>query len=677
MLRAAALLLFATAFLSRCARIMQPDGGPRDTLPPVIVGMSPDNFTTNFTERRIYIDFDEFIQLKDQQKEFFTSPQMKKKPTITQRGRGILVQIKDTLLENQTYALDFGSAIRDNNEGNPLFGMRYVFSTGDAVDSMVCTGYTADAYKSDSVSRTFIYFFIADSLPATPGYDSTLFNRKPDAIGRAETNGVFIAQNLKPVDYRVYAVKDTNDNQMYEPGTDQVGFIDSLCNPARMPDFYMWYDSVRRYVTAEPQLYFRMFTDKAFRRQTLQQTERPNRNKALLYFGGENPDIRSIRFDSIPDDRFTVDFRTRGRDTLALWFAGTELPDTIRGEITYIKHDSVNNLVESTEPLKLAWRYIESKEEQREREKNERAREKAEAAGEEWEEPKKKNPFAMRLTQGGEINPERPLELTVDYPLERIDSAVILLNRLGEGDAVERVPLRFERDTADILRWYLRADWQPASKYALTLPEGSVANIAGESNDSLSNSYTTYDPEKFGRVIVGVENGAPDVPYIIQLLNGSDKLLEERLGVRGGSVEFNYVPVGEAKIRVIEDRNGNGRWDTGNVVEMRQPERSEIYVTADDTEVFQIKANWENELALDLGELFAPITMRSLQEMLDAREEARLKKALDEEQKNRKKNKNRRDDHDDASSSGGFGMGGAFGSAGSLGGGGFRSNNMR
>ena len=100
---------------------------PIDTLPPVIVSMLPDNFTTNFTASKIYVTFDEFVQLKDQQKEFFTSPQMKKKPQLSIRGRGILIQIKDTLKENTTYALNFGSAVRDNNEGNPLYSMRYVF----------------------------------------------------------------------------------------------------------------------------------------------------------------------------------------------------------------------------------------------------------------------------------------------------------------------------------------------------------------------------------------------------------------------------------------------------------------------------------------------------------------------------------------------------------------------
>ena len=111
LLRGVVALLFASAFLSRCASMMTPTGGPIDSLPPVIVNMIPDNFSTNrptVNHGKIYIEFDEFIQIKDQQKEFFTSPQMKKKPTITQRGRGIVIQLRDTLLPNTTYSLNYG-----------------------------------------------------------------------------------------------------------------------------------------------------------------------------------------------------------------------------------------------------------------------------------------------------------------------------------------------------------------------------------------------------------------------------------------------------------------------------------------------------------------------------------------------------------------------------------------
>ncbi|MDE6857267.1 MAG: hypothetical protein K2J33_00805, partial [Alistipes sp.] len=142
----------------------------------------------------------------------------------------------------------------------------------------------------------------------------------------------------------------------------------------------------------------------------------------------------------------------------------------------------------------------------------------------------------------------------------------------------------------------------------------------------------------------------------------------------GGTVTFEYVPVGEAKIRIVEDVNGNGEWDTGNVVERRQPERSEVYVAANDEDTFQIKANWESDIEIDLAAMFAPVTMQSLQELLDAREEARLRKVFEAQQK---EGKNKKHDHDrDDGSSGGFGMGGAFSTSGGLGTGGFRSNSL-
>ena len=117
--------------LIRCATIGTPEGGPKDTLPPVVLGVMPGNYTTNFDKDEVQILFDEYIQLKDQQKELYVSPEMKKKPTLLMRGKTLIVTIKDDSLKpNTTYAIEFGATISDNNEGNPLHGYRYVFSTG-------------------------------------------------------------------------------------------------------------------------------------------------------------------------------------------------------------------------------------------------------------------------------------------------------------------------------------------------------------------------------------------------------------------------------------------------------------------------------------------------------------------------------------------------------------------
>ena len=668
LLRTAAALAVAAGAFCRCATIGAPEGGPRDTIPPVIVNMLPDNFTTNFTGKRIYIEFDEFIQLKDQNKEFFTSPAMKKKPTLTVKGKGVVVQIRDTLLENTTYALNFGSTIRDNNENTPLTSMRYVFSTGDEIDSLLCSGYTADGFKADSVSKTFIWFFPADSLPDTPDYDSTMFNLKPAVIARAENNGIFIAQNLKPIPYKIYAYQDKNDNQMYDPGTDLAGFADGVWNPAEMPDFAIWYDSLRMYPSAEPQLYFRMFTDDVFKRQLLQSSSRPLQHQAILNFGAPHPRIESILFDSIPADRVIVDPQTKGRDTVALWFnvPAADLPDTIKGEITYFKHDSIRSLERVTEPLKLAWKFVETKEQEREREKQEKEREKAEKAGEEYVPPKKENPFKFKMPLSGEVNPEQHIAIEFDYPAVALDSAAVVLASIDDAGRETRQKVSFVQDTANMRRWLITSDWKEATKYSLMIPAGAVTDVAAQQNDTIKGSYTVIDHEKYATVIVNVTGKNDGAKYILQLTNASGAIQQEKRGIDGGQVRFNYVPAGDIKLRIVEDANANGKWDSGNVVERRQPERTELYVNDKGEETFSTKANWEMELDVDMNRIFAPVTMESLIKMLDEREEQRIKKWLEEREKNRANEQNKNGHNHNSGRSGSSGFGGMGGMGGGM-----------
>ena len=664
-------LLFLGAFLTRCASIMSPDGGPKDTIPPVITIINPGNFATNFKEKKIYIEFNEFVQIKDQNKELFTSPAMKKMPLLTTRGKGIVITIRDTLKENTTYAIDLGSAIRDNNEGNPINAMRYVFSTGDSVDSLICSGYTADSYKADSVSRTFLWFYILDSLPDTPDYDSTIFNRKPDVIARAQNNGIFIAQNLKPVKYRIYAFGDKNDNQMYEPGTDLVGILDSAYNPAELPPFAIWFDSLRHYPSADPQLYFRMFTDKTFKAQRLVEAIRPDRKKITLYFNTALPQIDSLRLDSIPSDKIIYDPRTKGKDTLNLWLnvAAEQLPDTIKGEITYYKHDSIRQLVKTTEPIKVAWKHVETKEEQKEREKEEKERQKAEEEGREYTPPQKPNPFKYKSGASGEINPEKGFDITLDFPLVAFDSTAVKLYKL-EGDEKRptetEIEKHFVRDTLNIGHYFVRAKWDNASKYRFYIPKGSMTDVMGYQNDSISSSFSTYDPEKFAKIVLTV-NGKEGKQYIIQQTDSSSKTQQEITGVTSGKYNINFVSPGDIRIRIIEDSNGNGQWDAGDVIKRLQPERSEMFINEKGEDLFATKANWDIEIDIDMNKVFKPLTMENLIQILEEKEAARIKKLSEEWEKKRLENQNQ-NNQNGTSGMGGMmgGMGGMMGGLGGL-----------
>lgn len=676
-LSTAIVLLFVAALFTKCATTMVPEGGPKDTLPPVIVAMSPNNFTTmvdTLHPPKIYVEFNEYVQIKDQHKELYTSPQMKKKPSVVRRGKGIVVTIKDTLRPNTTYAINFGSAIQDNNESNPLHAMRYVFSTGAEIDSMYMSGYTADSYKADSVSKSFIWFYIADSVETPKDWDSTMFKHKPHVIARAEKNGIFIAQNLKPVRYRIYAFEDTNDNMEYEPSVDQIGFLDSTYNPMEMPGFNIWYDSLRHYPSAEPQLYFRMFTDRRFTRQTLSAQERPSQHKAMLYFGSANPNVTKIEFDSIPSDKVIYDPQTIGKDTVALWFdmPSEELPDTIKGNITFFKHDSINNLVETTEKLRLAWVKTESKDEIKEREKQEKERERAEKAGEIYEEPKVENPFKVTMNTSGELNKDKNIDMEFEYPLTKFDSTQITLNIIKEKEEPRAVKFHIVKDTANIRKYQIRANWEATQKYELLIPAGVFSNVAQEQNDTLKYSYTGSDPNKYAIVKVNVRNGRPKAHYILQLTDKSGKTQKEIFNATNGSYVFEYVSAGEAMLRVVEDINANGKWDTGDMVLMRQPERTEIYKNENDEELFTTKENWEFELDVDMNKLFAPITMESVVKMLNDREDARLKKLAEEMEKKRIEDAKKKNNQQGS----GFGFGGLGGMGGGMNGMGGGMNGM-
>lgn len=624
------LLFFAVAFFSRCASIGTPTGGPKDTLPPLVVAVTPEDGKTDFKSKSVYIEFDEFVQLKDQQKEIYISPAMRKKPVFTLRGRGIYIQIKDdSLLPETTYAIEFGSAVADNNEGNPLHGLRYVFSTGSSIDSLICSGYTEDSYTADSLGKTFIWFFEADSVETPAEYDSTLFKYKPSKIARSQNNGIFIAQNLKPVPYRVYAVFDANDNQTYEPSVDKVGFVDGVYNPAEMPAFSIWYDSVRRYASADPQLYFRLFTDVSFRRQSLQESSRPEQHKVLLAFGAPNPDIRSLRLDGVPQEKIIVEPVSKGRDTLALWLnvPSESLPDTLRGEIVFMAHDTLNVLRERREELKLSWRRVESRSQERERERNERAKAKAEAAGEEWREPETPSTFAMvNFEKTAEVNPERDLMLEFATPLTRFDSTAVELLSFGEGGDTLREKAVFIADTSSVRRWRLRSRWLPDRKYRLRIPPDALADITGEGNDSITASLTVARVEDYSTLRLKVTPRNEGDRYILQLVDVNGTLLREERNVGAGEHTMLYVPAGDMRLRIIEDLNGNGEWDAGNLVERRQSERAEFYKNDRQEELFTTKTGWEFELTLDMNRIFAPVTMEELIRRLDQREQMRLRK---------------------------------------------------
>ena len=670
---AAVLLFFGGAFFIRCASVGTPSGGPRDSIAPVVLEVSPQNYVAEFNQDEVIFTFNEYIQLRDQQKELYTSPAMKKKPRLTLRGRSLLLEIEDdSLLENTTYAIEFGGTIVDNNESNPLHGLRYVFSTGKSIDSMVMSGYTEDSDKNDSLGRAFIYFFEADSVEHHPDYDSTMFKYKPSKIARSQKNGIFIAQNLKPVPYRVYAFYDSNDNQAYEPSIDKIGFLEQSYNPAQMPSFTMWYDSIRRYPSADPQIYLRLFTDVSFQRHALQEQTRPDQHKVVLSFSGNYPDIKKIELDGIADKDIIIEPLSEEKDSLALWLnvPSESLPDTLRGSVTYMKHDSVRVLHEQTEPLEVWWRKVETREQERERLRQERAKAKAEAAGREWKDINHRSTFRIEdFKENQEVNPEEDLLFNFATPLTHFDSTSFELLSWGKKGDTLREQVRFIPDSVSVRKWRMHSEWNPEREYRLFIPTGALADISGEKNDSLTMYLTVADEAKYATMILDIKPRIESAEYIVEFLNDKGSLLRRVPHLRGGKHTLRFIPAGDICIKVTEDENGNGKWDAGNMVMRRQSERSELYKNDEGEELFTTKSGWEFEVAMDMATLFAPISMEELIERLDKREQTRLEQEAERRRKEGNKNQNSHQ-HNNSGGMGGVGgmLGGMGGSGGMLGG---------
>ena len=198
-----------------------------------------------------------------------------------------------------------------------------------------------------------------------------------------------------------------------------------------------------------------------------------------------------------------------------------------------------------------------------------------------------------------------------------------------------KVDFDFERDTANMKIWHIRSQWKPKSKYRLMIPAGTFRNVASQQNDTIKYDFNTLDLEKYGAVLVNVMGKRPDSRYVIYLRNEGGKVIDEVRHAHTGVYRFNYVQPGKVRVSVLEDNNDNGIWDTGNLIERRQPERTEPYVDERGEEIMEVKANWEIEVKADMNKLFAPITFESVNEQLRKTEAVRLKKILEEREKRR------------------------------------------
>ncbi len=620
-IEAGVVLLFFSGLFTRCANVTATmEGGPRDTLPPRVVRMIPAYNATGVRPRRVVIEFDEMIRLEDMGNQFFTSPLMEVKPTVTFKRKSAVVAIDSPLADSTTYVLNLGSGVVDNNENNPAHALKYTFSTGGHIDSMYMSGFVADALSADTMKGAYLFFYDAAANPVENG-DSLLFDtRRAAALTRTLSDGGFVFPNLKAIDYRVYALVDANNNQMYDPGTDAVGFQDSVQNPAHLPSFRMWYDSTRMHMVAQPQIFFRTFVETVQRPQNLAETERPAAGQLYFRFAAPAPRIDRMTILGIPSDKILTEYLRPGRDSIYYWLdvPADELPDTLLGSIVYHKPDSTGQMAPHEEALRLirrdpaaaaaaagpAQRPLSPRQQRRAVRAAERTRADSIAAAlaEEGGDsllvavdslapqadsaamPIDTVPASkMKYTFTGDtpVIPGTPPQMDFELPLRRIDTAAVQLYRVV--DSVETaVPVDFRRDSLLLRRYTLAAEWADGATYRLAIPRGALETIDGERNDSISHPVAVAGQAELASVTLTLSDLPADYEYIVQVTDEQgDRVLREVPHLGMGTHEIGYLEKRKIRLRLVEDRNRNGRWDAGQLVSHRQPEPIAWYQARD------------------------------------------------------------------------------------------------
>jgi len=216
-------LIAITLLPPGCANIVAPTGGPKDSLPPVLVQVTPKDYSLKFSANKISFTFNEFVDLQSIQENLLVSPTPKINPTVESKLRTVTVKIKDTLEANTTYTINFGNAIKDINEGNVLKNFSYVFSTGNTIDSLELHGRVilAQTGKTDSTLVAMLH---------RSSDDSAVIKERPRYIARLDSGGDFSFHHLPPGKYWLYAMKDEGGQHRYISKTQLFAFADSAVN---------------------------------------------------------------------------------------------------------------------------------------------------------------------------------------------------------------------------------------------------------------------------------------------------------------------------------------------------------------------------------------------------------------------------------------------------------------
>lgn len=508
-------LIFLVLSFSQCAKKGRPDGGPKDEDAPLFVTANPPYETINFNKKEINIYFNEYIKLKDLNKQLIISPPLNpENPSlISPQGtpsKFINIKILDTLKENSTYIFDFGNSVQDNNESNILERFKYVFSTGNYIDSLSLSGNAKNSFSSKNVEDIKLLLYRLDSSYT----DSAVYKRKPDYVTSSLDSSNYQFTNLRKGNYLLVALKDLRSDYIFNPETDKIGFLNDTITLPR--------DSIINNAIS----IFKEELPYVFRRG-----KEIRKGQLIFGFKGKPRNLKIETLSTVPDNFQTIIFPEKGKDTLNLWHSLIE-KDSLIFKIS-------SNTVSDTVTIKL----------------------------------RKKELDSLKVTDntGGVLNLKDTLFFVTNNPIIKIDTSRI---NFKYTDSINFPYKAFISKKESKIGFLFEKKYKKS--YKINLYPNALTDIFNTTNDTISSLFRTRGTEDYGEILLTVQN-PKKIPVIIQLTDINDATIVQETSSENKKISFNFLIPKKYKIRIIYDSNQNGKWDTGSYLEKKQPEHVEYF----------------------------------------------------------------------------------------------------
>lgn len=581
-------IIIAAAVMYSCANIGNPSGGPIDKTPPIFMRSNPTPNAVNVKDRKIEIFFDEIVTLKDPSTKIIVSPAQTDMPRMSALGRKVTVELVDSLLPNTTYTIDFSNSIQDNNEGNAIDNFAFAFSTGSVIDSMRVSGYVLDSRTLEPMQSVVVG--LQSNLA-----DSAFHKEKLQRVALTNDRGQFTIRNVSPGSYHIFALKDLDRDYKFGNPTEDIAFLDSIIVPSigsreAADTVYNDLNEIDTIMRATRPAYFpndillSMFNEDR-KSQYLANNLRVDSTRISLTFAAASdtlPSLSIVGRNDVPDQWYTLE-RSQTNDTLTYWIRPPHLvsADTLIVATTYLRTDTASNLSWGTDTLKFTFQRQKAKKKKK---------------NEETDSLEQIRFMELHPLANGTQEVYAPLLLQTGTPIERYSREAFHLQRKLQNDTTfypaEIKSIALRDSTLSRRDLMLKVDWEPGAAYTLAVDSLAMTDIYGLQTKPLKVDFNVRKMEEYGNIVFNIP--AVRDSAIVELLDGTDKVVLHT-PVKSHRAELLNLLPGKYYARLFIDRNGNGKYDTGNYDMHLQPEETVYYPGA-----INLKKNWDVEQTWDI-----------------------------------------------------------------------------